>query len=354
MRKPTHAPAVARPLAGLGLALAGGLLVALTALAGCGPPASDVVLYCSVDRGHAEPIVAAFEKQTGLKVEAYYDLEASKSVGLRRRLQEEASRPVCDVFWNNEVVQTVVLARQGLLQEYRSPAAADIPAGFRDPGGLWTGFAARARIVIVNTQRTIDETRRPTGTADFTDPAHADRAGMAQPLTGTTVAHVAAWLFLHGHDETFALLKAMRANKVHFGPGNAQVMRLVREGELDFGFTDTDDCLEAINEGYPVVQVVPDQEPGEQGVIVVPNTVSLVKGAPHPDAARRLIDFLLDRSTEAALAAGPSAQIPLRADVPRPAHVLDLSRLHVATIDWNAAGAAADAAADELVALFNS
>ena len=176
---------------------------------------------------------------------------------------------------------------------------------------------------------------------------------MAQPLAGTTVAHAAVWLAQRGRDGTFSLLRRLRDNKVHFGPGNAQVMRLVREGELDFGFTDTDDCLEAINDKFPVAMVVPDQGPGEPGVIVIPNTVSLVKGAPHPDAARRLIDYLLSRSTEAALAAGPSAQIPLRAAVPRPAQVLDLSKLHVAPVDWPAAGAAADASAAELEAFFN-
>ncbi len=322
------------------------------ALAGCGGREADVVLYCAVDQSHSEPLVKRFEQETGLKVEAYYDVEATKSVGLRRRLQEEASRPICDVFWNNEVVQTVVLARQGLLQPYDSPSAAGIPAAFRDPGALWTGFAARARVLIVNVERMPDAARRPKGTADFLDPAHADRCGMARPLAGTTVAHVAVWLAQRGHDATFDLLRSLRDNKVRFGPGNAQVMRLVRTGDLDFGFTDTDDCFEAIREQFPVTMVIPDQGPGEPGLIVIPNTVSLVKGAPHPEAARRLVDFLLSPSTEAALAAGASAQIPLHPDVARPESVLDLSALRVAPVDWPAAGAAAEASAGELEAFF--
>jgi iron(III) transport system substrate-binding protein len=328
-------------------------LLLAASLAGCGPPEPDVVLYCALDQAHSEPIVALFEQQTGLDVEAYYDVEASKSVGLRRRLQAEVDRPLCDVFWNNEPVQTVVLARQGLLQAHDSPAAAGIPAQFRDAGHLWTGFAARARVLIVNTERLPDAAARPRRTQDFLLPQHGNRCGMARPLTGTTAAHAGWWLSTLGHDATFALLQSLLDNQVHFGPGNAHLMRLVRDGELDFGFTDTDDCQAAIDEGFPVERVLPDQGEGEPGLLVIPNTVGLLKGAPHPDAGRRLMDFLLSRDVEARLAAGPSAQIPVRADVPRPAHVVDLSKCRLAEVDWNAAGTAYEEAAAELEAFFN-
>jgi len=328
-------------------------LLAVTLLAfACGGPQADVVLYCALDQAHSEPIVAAFEKSTGLDVEAYYDVEASKSVGLRRRLQAEAGRPICDVFWNNEPVQTVVLARQGMLQAYDSPSAADIPDAFRDKDHLWTGFAARARVFIVNTDSFPDSATRPSRTTDLLDPAYANRCGMAKPLTGTTAAHAAWWLSTLGRDATFALLTALRDNQVRFGPGNAHLMRLVREGELDFGFTDTDDCQEAVSEGFPVVCILPDQGKDDPGLLVIPNTVALVAGAPHADNGRKLIDYILSRDVEQRLAAGPSAQIPVRDDVPRPAHVVDLARCKLAAVDWAAAGAAYEAAVDELEALF--
>src|SRR5262249_13049839 len=217
---------------------------------------------------------------------ASYDVEADKSVGLRRRLQQEASRPVCDVFWNNEPVQSAVLAQAGLLQPYRSPAGADVPARWRDPQDRWCGFAARARILILNTQLRPDERQRPAGLADFLDPANEDQCAMAAPLTGTTAAQAAAWLARLGQDAALQRFAALRANKVHFGPGNAHVMRLVREGQLAFGWTDTDDCLEAIENHYPVAMVIPDQGPQDEGLLIIPNTVGLVTGAPHPDAAR--------------------------------------------------------------------
>jgi len=325
----------------------------LLAAVACGRT-PDVVLYCAVDRAHSEPIVRAFEERTGLLVDFQPDVELSKSVGHRRRLQEEASNPRCDVFWNNEVVQMVLLADAGLLEAYESPAAADIPAEFRDPGGLWSGFAARGRVFIVNTNAFPEASRRPASTHDFLDPAYRGRAGMAKPLTGTTAAHAAVWIHEWGLDRTLSMLDAMRENGVVFGPGNAQLMRQVRMGELDFGFTDTDDMKVALDEGFPVVQVVPDQGPDDPGLLVIPNTVALVKGAPHPEAARRLIDFLLSTEVEAMLAAGPSAQIPVRSGVPRPDTVLDLTDLELADVDWQAVGRAYAANVAALEAYFNN
>ena len=327
------------------------IAAALLLLSACGR-GPDVVVYCALDEEFAAPVLRAFQERTGLQVEPYYDVEANKSVGLRRRLQQEAARPICDVFWNNEVVQTVVLARGGLLQPYRSPSSDGLGDRWRDPRDQWCGFAARGRVLIVNTQLRPRDVDRPEGLADFLDPANAGQCGMAEPLTGTTAAHAAAWIERLGLPGTLERFAALRANRVEFAPGNAHVMRLVREGQLHFGWTDTDDCQSAIAGNYPVTMVVPDQRPDEDGVVIIPNTVALVTGAPHPDAGRRLVDFLLSPEVEAMLAAGPSAQIPLHAGVARPAHVLDLAKLRVADVDWAAAGEAYDEHAEELEAAF--
>ncbi len=311
------------------------------------------MLYVALDRNHSEPIVKAYEQATGRVVDAHYDVEANKSVGLRRRIQAESANPRCDVFWNNEVVQTVLLAQADLLQPYVSPNATDVPAHLKDPDGHWTGFAARGRVLIVNTELLPDPAQAPVGWPSFLDPAYANRIGMAKPLTGTTAAHAGMIIARDGWEALQRQLSAMRANRVRFGPGNAHLMKLVRAGELVFGWTDTDDYRAAETGGFPVAMVVPGQQPGGEGLVLIPNTVSLVKDAPHPDAARELIDFILSRQVEASLAAGHSAQIPVRDDVARPDHVLRLSDWKIAEVDWAAAGAAYAAHTDDLEAFFN-
>ncbi len=63
--------------------------------------------------------------------------------------------------------------------------------------------------------------------------------------------------------------------------------------------------------GMPVAIVYPDRAAGELGTLFIPNTLAIIKQGPHPEAARKLIDYVLSAKVEAKLAEGPSAQIPL-------------------------------------------
>jgi iron(III) transport system substrate-binding protein len=317
-------------------------LLALVAAA-CGP-SPDLVVYCALDQEHSERLIRRFEQETGLRVEARYDVEANKTVGLVASLREERAAPRCDVFWNNEVAHTVALAEEGLLAAYDSPSAAGIPDAFRDPARRWTGFAARARVLIANTE--LVEPSELTGMDDLFDPEWAGRCGLARPLTGTTMTHFAALFDVLGEDAAVALcLRIREANgrgEVNLLAGNGHVMRQVRDGAMAWGWTDTDDFNVARETGAPVAMVVPGQRASggaePLGVMVIPNTVAVLEDAPHPEAARRFVDWVLSPGVEAELARGRSAQIPVRADVERPEHVLDLGSLRVMDVDFAALG----------------
>ena len=59
-------------------------------ICGCSSGGKRVVVYVSVDQTHAEPILEAFEKKTGIQVAPVYDVEASKATGLANRLIAES------------------------------------------------------------------------------------------------------------------------------------------------------------------------------------------------------------------------------------------------------------------------
>lgn len=298
----------------------------------------DVVLYCALDQVFSEDLVREFERRSGLAVRVEFDVEAQKTVGLVARLREERARPRCDVFWNNELAHTVALAEEGLLASYDSPAAADLPERWRDPDRRWTGFAARARVFIVNTE--LADPSEIHGLDDLLDPRWEGRVCMARPLTGTTLTHVTSLFVGWGEGRTRAWLDRATAedSPLSFVQSNGQVMRLVREGRMAWGLTDTDDFNVARDMGYPVAAVFPDQGDGAEGTLLIPNSIAVLADAPHPEAARRLVDFVLSREVEARLATARSAQIPLRDDVARPDHVADVSRLRLREVDWVAVG----------------
>lgn len=300
--------------------LCAGILVAgsFSAIA-CGG-GDDVTLYVALDEEHSRRLLEQFERESGLRVHARFDTEASKTVGLVSAIVEEArsGRPRCDVFWNNELAHTVRLAQMEMLVPYDSPSAAAIPERYKDRGHLWTGFAARARILIVNTDLIPDSADYPRSMWDLVNPEWKGRCGIARPLTGTTLTHFTALRFVLGEEKFAEWVSGMFANDVRFLQSNGATMRAVRDGDLAFAFTDTDDYHVALTKGAPVTCVFPDQGEEQIGTMLIPNSVAIVAGGPNPESAKKLADWILSESTEALLAAGKSAQLPLRSSVRGP------------------------------------
>ncbi len=305
-------------------------------LSGCGPPGDEVVVYTALDRDFSEPILNDFTAKTGIKVRPVYDTESTKTVGLVNRLRAEAGRPRCDVFWNNEILNTLRLKKDGLLQACRPAQAANYPARYRDPDGYWYGFAARARVLIVNTDLVKPE-QMPASIRDLADPRWRGRVALAKPLFGTTASHVACLFAALGQDAAEKLLASFKANDIQVAGGNQACAELTAGGRVAFALTDTDDAIGQVDAGRPVKIVLPDQAAGGLGTLLLPNTLSLVKGCPHPDAGTRLIDYLLSAAVEERLAEGPSAQIPLNRLAMKPSRIGDLKDMRPMDVDFAAA-----------------
>src|SRR5580692_9523186 len=94
------------------------LFAVVVALTGCrGRQSQIVIVYTSQDEVFAEPILADFEKETGIQVRAVYDSEAVKTVGLVNRLLTERDQPQCDIFWNHEEFRKRQLGREQNFRE---------------------------------------------------------------------------------------------------------------------------------------------------------------------------------------------------------------------------------------------
>ena len=146
------------------------LAIALAACRSSGQNAErTVTVYVSTDRVFSEPILREYEKRSGVKVNAVYDTEETKSTGLANRLLAEKGRPQADVFWSNEPVRTLVLKSREVLAPYRSPSATGIPEGLVDPEGYWTGFSARIRVIAYNT-KSVTANDAPRSIFDLADP----------------------------------------------------------------------------------------------------------------------------------------------------------------------------------------
>jgi iron(III) transport system substrate-binding protein len=318
---------------GAALVIAVVLLVLFAPRGGTG-----VVVYTSVDPEYAKALAERFSKETGVSVELRTDSESSKTTGLVSRLRTLENRPDGDVFWNSELSWTLLLANEGLFDPYLSPQGAAIPAEFKDAGGLWTGFGCRARVLIYNTRRVKAE-EAPKFLEDLADPKWRGRFCIARPLFGTTRSHLVSLVLAEGEERGLALLRRLAENasagrtRKWITEGNASVRDRVAEGTFDMGLTDTDDVFSALRRNLPVGMVYLEQTRSWPGVFLIPNTVSVIKRGPHPEAARKFVDFLLRPETEAWLAQQGARQIPVRAEVPVPSDLKPLGQYQAARVD---------------------
>lgn len=289
-----------------------------------------VFVYVSHDQVFSEPILKDFEKDTGIAVRAVYDTEETKSAGAMNRLIAEKNNPQADVYWANEPVRAEVLRQQKIAAPYVSPNAAGIPATFRDSDGYWTGFATRARVLIVH--RDVDP--KPTSLLSYAETRWRGRTVIANPLFGTTTDEMAALFALWGDERGRAFMQSLRDNGVKMSPSNGDSADLVARGEFAFSLVDSDDAVNRMKQHQPVDLIYPDQRPDEIGCLIVPNAAVLIAGAPHPEAGRKLIDYLLSNDTERKLALSDAAQIPLHPGVAPPAELRPIEKLKVMNVNY--------------------
>jgi iron(III) transport system substrate-binding protein len=312
------------------------MVVSILCLSGCWSGTDhEVIVYAALDREFSEPILDDFTAAKGVTVLAKYDIESTKTVQLVSAIMGEQRRPRCDLFWNNEILHTLRLKRAGLLDAYAVPSANNFPATYRDANGLWYGIAARARVLLVNTD-IVPSDQRPSSLHDLIDPRWKGQVGIAKPRFGTTATHAAVLFSKWGDSEARKFFEKVR-DQVQVMSGNKQVATAVGRGQLAFGLTDTDDAIIEIDNGRPVQIVFPDQKTDQMGALFIPNTLCLIKGSPNPANARLLMDYLLTPAVEINLARGRSAQFPVNTTVDEPSRVLPVDTVRWMEVDFESA-----------------
>lgn len=272
-----------------------GWVLMLMGVAACRPAlpdsgAGEVVLYCAQDQVVAEPLLAEFTRQTGIRVRTVFDSEAVKTVGLANRLLAERSHPIAEVFWGNEELRTRQLAAAGV---------------FRSPDSWWS-FGRRTRCWVVRSgasgpvDRSGQPPAPPASLTALTNAAWRGQISMAFPLFGTTATHFLALRQHWGPERWRTWCKALFENQPFLEEGNSHVVRRVARGEALIGLTDSDDVQAARREGLSVMEL-----PLDDLTLLMPNTVALVgrPGGTRPQA-ESLVTFLRSPEVEARLIAG--------------------------------------------------
>ena len=359
--------AVARAMAVAALEVA-----ALAVLAGCGAgeagspqaaglPPREVVVYVSADESVARPILAAFERDTGIQVRARFDTEASKATSLAAMLKAERNAPRADCVWSGEALTTADLAAHGVLAPHRGLRADRISDGCRGRSGRWYGFAARPRVLVYRPSVT-DRSALPSSWWHVAHGTWSGTLAMADPRFGTTRGHLISMSMMpEGRGDAWIDALADRSPLVLSG-GNAAVVDAVWRGEASIGMTDEDDVRAARAQGADVECMVLPIASGDDpssGSAMTLSTVARVADGPNPDEAAIFVEWMLSPRVEAWLSASRSGNAPV-AD-PEGARLVDVdadwpanlergdpyrcaAAGDAAPVDWDLAAQAGDAA----------
>jgi iron(III) transport system substrate-binding protein len=271
--------------------------------------ASDrLIVYSGRKEKAIKPVVEAFTKQTGIPV----DLKGGKTAGLANEIRMEKANPRGDLFISTEGGIMEILAGEGLLDSYRSPATKAVPDDFKSATGFWTGISGRARVILYN-KNLVAEKDVPKSVFELTDPQWKGKLAIAGTRERTSLAWVSALVAVKGEAFTRDYIKALLANGLKILTDNTEVWQGVGRGEFAVGLTNSPNYYLAKKMGLPVGVVYPDQGPGGIGTPINANAVAVIKGARNPDGARKFIDFILSPEGQRILVTA-DYEIPLLPD----------------------------------------
>jgi len=326
MTSPPHRPGRFTPLAvslllvGLAAGLTGCATSSANPTAGATPAGSaapangeSITLYNAQHKQTAAALVAAFTKQTGIRVN-----ETDKDEGsLTAQIEQEGDKSPADVFFAENTDFLAQLADKKLLANVDPATLANVPAVDNAADGTWTGVSERISVLVYNPTK-ISADQLPKSVMDLADPKYKGQFELA-PGEADFAPIVASVDKAKGDAATIAWLKAMKDN----AGGGANVPNYeTLVGDVSQGVTD----FALINHYYyyRLQAELPNATANAKVAYLAPQDVGFlgtVSGAgvlassKHAAAAQKFLAFLTSELGQSILATGYSFEYPLRAGV---------------------------------------
>ena len=234
----------------------------------------------------ARPMFQEFEKATGIHVNF---VRFSSGEALVRVIAEK-NNPQVDVLFGGPVETHSAGIKEGVFEPYKPPSFAVLGPRFKDAEGYWVGIADDP-LVFMSNKKFLEEKKLkpPASWQDLLDPAYKEMIQMADARTsGTAVTRIFSILEVFGRDEdkAFDYMKKLRANvQVYTKSGGGGTIP-VGLGQAGAGIFFIVDALKTQQEGYDVVVSFP-----KEGIGTSTEAIALIKGAKHPEAGKKLIDW---------------------------------------------------------------
>jgi len=283
----------------------------------------QVTWYTSTPVAAGQHIANEFEKQTGIKVEM---LRTGGQNVIRRFMQEaESGRINVDVITMSDMSAANAMTRRGLFVAFKPVGFDKVVAEAKDRDGHY--IAQRLTLVgMVARNDKVAGADLPKTWTDLVQPKYKGRMVMSDPsFTAIQLAVVATLSKKYG----WQFYEALRKNETMIVQGHEQVYDMVKRGERVIAAESSDPRIYA--EGK-----VPDNMTSifpAVGSIIVPSPSAVIKGSPHPNAAKLFAQFnlLLDIQRKFA----QEGRLSPRVDVAPPEGLPRLDQIEPFPVDYD-------------------
>jgi iron(III) transport system substrate-binding protein len=261
--------------------------------------AQELNLYTYREPGLIKPILDAFTKETGIKVNTVF-----ASSGLEERLRTEGQNSPADVLLTVDIGRLEQAKEYGVTQPVKSDVLEKtIPAAYRDPEGHWFGVSMRGRVVYASKDRVQQES---LNYEDLADPKWKGKVCIRSGQHLYNISLIAAVIAHKGEAKAEEWLRGLKANlaKKPSG-GDREQAKDILAGVCDIAVGNTyyvGLMRHATNEqrqwGEAIKVILPTfEETG--GTHVNISGVSLAKNAPNRENAVKFMEFMMsDKAQE--------------------------------------------------------
>lgn len=242
-----------------------------------------VVFYATMNNADVKALTDAF-KQTYPKVDAEFYRSTDSSMMERILTEARAGKPLWDVVTVTSFYGHA-LKKRGLLAQYDSPERKVYREGYKDPQAFWTSTYTNYAVLGYNT-RLVSKGNVPNSHADLLKPEWKGQIG----LEGRPYEWFATVVRGMGEEKGVAFMRALALQQPQLRTGRTLIAQLVAAGEFRGSLTAYSQNFENLKPtGAPVEWVA--LEP----VFANIHPTGLSAKAPHPNAGRLFIDFLLSK-----------------------------------------------------------
>jgi iron(III) transport system substrate-binding protein len=263
-----------------------------------------VVWYSTMETKDLDNTVQAFQrKYPRIKLQTLR--LGSAQLPVRVITEQRGGKYNADVL-SGDGFQVAQLVSAGALEKYRIPDTGKFLPFTTDPNGYWVDLYQNTTVIAWNPQRLqADQLAAPH---DVTDLANPGWKGGKIGIDGSALNWYVGTLQVEKNGNQ--LMQRLAANKPVITAGHTVTMTQLEAGEFDatptvYGYY----ADQEKRAGRPVDWINP------KPLLVTLNPVGLAKNAPHPNAARVLIDWLTSKEGQQFLASQGGGEISSRVDV---------------------------------------